>query len=212
MNFNEIIKQFCRTNTVDEQPPSFGDTDEETHKKKQMINNALAEIFSEEWNFRKDVTTFQTVAGQSIYDMPLGIIEKQGVRVDGVTYPLVNEKAPYNLTTSNGLPNRYYVQGSKLVLYPTPTDVRTVTVHYLNLMSGLSESGVPQIGLTLETDVPNIPETFHNLVVMKAELFYMRDKSTKNTAQAKADVQKRISQLTDLDRGTLEASPIITFG
>ena len=212
MNFDGLIKSFCRTNTVDEQPPSFSATDEETYKKKQMLNNALSEIFCEEWNFRKSVMTFQTVDGQSAYDMPLGIIEKQGVKVEGVTNPLTFESAPYSLDNSSGTPSRYYIQGDKLVLYPTPTDARTVTVHYLNLMSGLSESGTPQIGLTLETDVPNIPETFHDLIVKKAELFYMRDKSTKNTVQAKADVQKRISQLTDLDRGTLEASPIITFG
>ena len=212
MNFYDIIKSFCRTNTVDEQPPSFSATDEETLKKKQMLNNALAEIFCEQWNFRKDSTTFQTVAGQSIYDMPAGIIEKQGVRVEGVTYPLTNEKSPYNLATSSGLPNRYYVQGSKLVLYPTPTDVRTVTVHYLNLMSGLSAEGIPQIGLTLETDVPNIPATFHDLIVSKAELAYIRDKARKNQPIAAANVQKRINQLIDLDRGTLEASPIITLG
>lgn len=209
MNYGQILIQLCRTNTVDEQPPSFSATDEETLKKKQMINFALSEIFSEEWNFRKDLLTFSTVAGQGSYSMPSGIIEKQGVRVEGVTYPLSNEKAPYNLPIANGLPRSYYVQYPNLVLYPTPTDVRTATVHYLNLMSGVKADGTLRIGLDLETDSPNIPEVFHDLIVKKAELIYMRDKATKNTAQARADVQKRINQLTDLDRGTLEASPCI---
>ena len=183
MNYFDLIKSLCRSIALKKRPPtSFNDTQETMYKYKQLITNALADIFSEEWNFRKDILTFQTVAGQSSYDMPLGIIEKQGVRVVGVTYPLNNEKAPYNLTTSNGIPNRYYVQGSKLVLYPTPTDARTVTVHYLNQMSGLSADGTPQVGLNLETDVPNMPVTFHDLIVKKAELAYMRDKATKNNA------------------------------
>lgn len=213
MNFYELIKSLCRSTALKKRPPSsFSQTDETMYKYKQLINKALAKIYSEEWNFRKDLTTFQTVAGQSIYVMPAGLIEKQGVRVEGVTYPLANEKSPYNLATSSGTPNRYYVQGSKLVLYPTPTDARTVTVHYLKLNSGLSETGTEQIGLNLETDKPNIPETFHDLVVCEAELLYMRDKQTKNLAQAKLDAQTRRNQLIDLDRGTLEASPMIALG
>lgn len=213
MNYFEIIKSLCRSMALRKRPPSmFSIETEEMHKYKQLINNALNEIFSEEWNFRKDVITFITVAGQSIYDMPAGIIEKKGMKIEGVSSPLLLIQNPYELDTSSGTPQGYYVQGSKLVLYPTPTDVRIVTVHYLNLMSGLSAEGTPQIGLNLETDKPNMPETFHDLVVKKAELSYMRDKATKNNVQARIDVQKRINQLTDYDRGTLEASPIITLG
>lgn len=202
MNYGQILIAFCRTNTVDEQPPSFSATDSETLKKKQHINNALAEIFSEEYNFRKDILTFQTVVGQSSYDRPNGTICKDGVVVNGYTY---------QYSTSN-VYRSYKLVGSKIVLYPVPTAVQTIEVTYLILNSALSADGTPQIGLNLETDKPNIPETFHDLIVKKAELFYMRDKPTKNNVQAKADIQKRISQLIDLDRGTLEASPIITFG
>jgi len=211
MNYGELIQSFCRTNTVDDMPSSFSATDEDSLKRKQIINNALAEIFCEQWNFRKDIITFQTVAEQSIYDMPIGIIDKQGIRVDGIRNPLKLITNPYEMETLNGNPWGYYVQGSKLVLYPIPIDARTVTVHYLILNSALSADGTPQIGLNLEADVPNIPLTFHDLIVKKAELFYMRDKPNKNNAQAKADVQKRISQLIDLDRGTLEAHPIIVM-
>ena len=212
MNFYELIVNLCYPTGVGEAPPaSFDDTDEEPIQYKQYINQALNEVFSEEWNFRKDLVTFQTVAGQSSYDMPAGIIEKAGVRVEGVSYPLTNQKQPYYLEEKSGLPCSYYVQGSKLVLYPTPTDIRTVTVHFLNLMNALSADNTPKVGLTLETDKPNIPEVFHDVIVRKAELIYMRDKANKNNAQARLDAQKRINQLTDLDRGTLDASPIITF-
>lgn len=202
MNYGQILTELCRINTVDEQPPSFSATDEETQKKKQLINSALAEIFSEEWNFRKDILTFQTVIGQSSYDRPIGTICKEGVLVNGYLYE-------YN---TENVYRSYKIVGSKIVLYPVPTEVQTVEITYLKLNSGLSADGTPQIGLNLETDIPNIPETFHDIVVKKAELFYMRDKPNKNLTQAKADLQKRMNQLVDFDRGTLEANPIITFG
>ena len=210
MNFYDLIKKLCYSTGVNSRPPNtFGDTQTATIKYKQFLNDALAEIFSEQFNFRKDTLTFSTVAGQSEYTKPVGIIEKLGVRVTGVTNPLTHEKTPYDLQTLSGLPSKYYIQGSKLVLYPTPTDVRTVTIHYLNTMSGLSASNVPQIGLTLETDAPNFSEQFHDLIVLKAELIWIRDKGTKNIPALEKRIQKRINHLIDLDRGTLENSPII---
>jgi hypothetical protein len=210
MNYKQILDSSFRTKGVSEIPPtSFSDTRQETIEMKQLIQNSLDDIFSEVWNFRKSTMTFQTVAGQASYDMPLGIIEKSGVSVEGNTYPLVNEKQPYSLTAQSGTPQRYYVQGDKLVLHPTPNAVKTVQIHYLNLMLGVDVDGELKERMELETDSPNIPSRFHDLIVRKTELAYMRDRSDKNNAQAMADVKKRISQLTDLDRGTLEASPII---
>jgi len=210
MNYFQGLIAVYRTVAVDNTPPiSFSDTDVELEKIKQLWQLALSSIFCEQWNFRKDLMTFQTVAGQASYDMPVGIIEKSGVSIAGNTYLLINEKAPYSLTVQSGVPQRYYVQGSKLVLHPTPTDARTVNVHYLHLMQAKDESGNLKAKMELETDVPNIPEQFHDLIVSKTELLYMRDTATRNSAQLKEDIKKRISQLTDLDRGTLEASPII---
>lgn len=202
-NFYDLIKQLCRSQALRKEPPSsFSENNEENTRYKQLINEALSEIFSEVWNFRKDITTFQAIAGQSSYDRPNGTICDEGVVVNGDTYK-------YSLTNAY---RSYKIVGSKIVLYPTPTDVQTAEITYLTRNSALAADGTPQIGLKLETDSPNIPEDFHDLIVKKAEMFYMRDKPNKNNAQAKADVQKRISQLIDLDRGTLEASPIITFG
>ena len=210
MNYKQILDSSFRTKGVSEIPPtSFSDTRQETIEMKQLIQNSLDDIFSEVWNFRKSTMTFPTVAGQASYDMPLGIIEKSGVSIEGNTYPLVNEKMPYGLTVQSGTPTKYYVQGDKIVLHPTPNSVKTVQIHYLNLMQGVAVDGTLKEKMELETDSPNIPSRFHDLIVRKTELAYMRDRSDKNNAQAMADVKKRISQLTDLDRGTLEASPII---
>lgn len=204
MNFNELIQDFYRTDSVNDIPPVFTDTNEEYLKNKRMINLALEEIFNEDWNFRKTILTFQTVVGQSAYPMPAGIIEKKGVKIgDNV---LTLESDPYALNTDSGTPTKYYVYGSNLVLYPTPDETTTVTVYYLTSMSGLTAIGTPRVGLSAETDAPNIPENFHDLVVRKAELIYMRDDPKTNNAQAMADVQKRINQLKTLDSGTLEAS------
>lgn len=201
MNYGEILTEFCISNTVDENPPVFSSTDRKTLKYKKHINDALAEIFSEEWESRKDILTFSTIVGQNSYDRPNGTICKGGVVVNGDTYQY-SEADIYK---------SYKLVGSKIVLYPVPADVQTVKITYLILNSALSESGVPQIGLKLETDKPNIPETFHDVIVKKAELFYMRDKPNKNNAQAIKDIEKRINQLKDLDKGTYEASPIITL-
>lgn len=210
MNYKQIRDAVYRTKAVSQNPPtSFDSTLQEDIEIKQLIQNSLDDIFSEVWNFRKSTMTFQTVIGQASYDMPLGIIEKSGVSIEGNTYPLVNEKAPYSLPIQSGTPTKYYVQGDKLVLHPTPNAVKTVQVHYLNLMQGVDAEGNLKEKMELETDSPNIPSRFHDLIVRKTELAYMRDRADKNNAQAMIDVRKRINQLIDLDRGTLEASPII---
>src|ERR1035437_8164818 len=103
MNYFQLIQNLCYTAGVAEDPPIFfNDTDEETIKYKQHINQALAEIFAEEWNFRKDILIFSTIPDQAFYDMPAGIIEKKGIKIDGVTYPLPNEQDPYSLIAQSG--------------------------------------------------------------------------------------------------------------
>lgn len=208
MNYYDILKSLCRTTGVKKTPPTtFSDTSETTQKLKQYINNALADIYSEEWNFRKTSTTFSTVAAQSEYTLPAGVIEK--IKIGDTILKCISD--PTSLTESSGSPTGYYVYGTELVLYPTPNAVETVTVYYMKNNSGLNSGGVEQIGLAEETDLPNFSVLFHDLVVKKAELIYIRDKNNKDKVKAESEAKRRIAQLVTLDRGTLESAPTITL-
>ena len=84
MNFYDLMKHLCYAVGVqNDTPMSFNDSDEETYHYKQYLNDALADIWSEDWNFRKANMTFNTIVGVANYTRPQGIICQNGVSIDG---------------------------------------------------------------------------------------------------------------------------------
>jgi len=210
MNYFEILTQFCRTNTVDEQPPAFSASDEETYKKKQMIKDANAHIVQyTDWKFRNKKPSMPTVIGQKEYDLPLGTI--QGVYLNGSKLAFIEDELL--LQECSGKPSGYYVnrEDNKIGFDKTPDSVYPIIVKYKTDNQAVTADGTQKLNLELETDTSIIPEQYQNIIVMYAELLYMRDKSTKNQTDAKANYRNRLTELMTYDRGTLEASPTIVM-
>ena len=126
------------------------------------------------WSFMKDSTYFNTVPGQEVYTPAevfinsnpdfLGVYLEEGMfhenrlipYVEAADYPFIDNTDEGQLFWWTDVPSNNYL---KLSL---PDDVYRIDVYY---------SRNPQI-LTLPTDVPNLPERFHQLITYKAlELF-----------------------------------------
>lgn len=125
--------------------------------------NAINEATTLIWNYdpespiRNAQTTFDTVIGQSDYPMPIGEIQKGGVKVAGNSTPLEFEIDKNYLADTSGTPCKYYIEGDDIVLHPTPSEVKTVTVKYLAEYPVKAADTTTKDFFDAATDVLNIP-------------------------------------------------------
>lgn len=101
------------------------------------------------------------VAGQRAYQLPDEVVEVERVELDGKKIPqttlqMVDQEDAYN-TSASGVPDRYYVWGNKIYLYPTPTEEGTG-----NLDIWFSKTPALMVN---DTDLPEIPSTMHTTMV-----------------------------------------------
>ena len=126
------------------------------------------------WSFMKDSTYFNTVAGQETYTPSevfvnsdpayLGVYLKEGMFYDNLLIPyLEGEDFPYVDNTEQGQLRWWTaIPSNNNLKLSLPDDTYRIDVYY---------SRNPQV-LTLPTDVPLLPERFHQLITYKAlELF-----------------------------------------
>jgi hypothetical protein len=132
------------------------------------INRSFWEITAKfEFKEKEGSYTFNTVDGTSEYNVPVDIEALQGLSIvqsDGYTNSDLNrmEQSHYqNVITSNpearAIPERYYREGNKIILYPTPNDARTVTVKYLKTLPDLLANGSVVL-----------PQEWHELILFGA--------------------------------------------
>ena len=138
-----------------------------------------------EWNWMRRSVQFTTIAGQKEYDpeaapMSLtdfgnwvprtfrvyqdGLIGNQLDLAHWQSYELFRDSYLIgSLATEASRPNDVVISPSKsIILYPTPVDTSfTVTADYYSK---------PQV-LALDTDEPNMPEQFHEVILYRALMF-----------------------------------------
>lgn len=103
-----------------------------------------------------------TVAGQPMYDVPAGTL-----RVLGVSYPVEAQRLePLDLRAldvvevgATGRPTGYVFTGTKLVFTPTPDAAYTLELDTI--------SAAPK--LVADSDVPALPEEYHDVLVTYAQ-------------------------------------------
>jgi len=108
------------------------------------LNKAVTEIlYSFPFSFRERTHVLFTIPKMKSYDMPKGLILKSNsdeyyVKINSKPLKLI--KDPFSLDEKYGIPQGFYIRGSKLVLYPTPMEKFIVTVDYLTLAVGENNS------------------------------------------------------------------------
>jgi acyl carrier protein len=117
-----------------------------------LINRSLWEV-TDKFNFKEKegLTSFSTVEGTAEYDLPTVVSTFEAVQVVGYTDPdtdqrvLLTEK-PWHWylqnhntdETARGKPEYFLRKGSELWLYPTPDDIYSISLHFLQSLSDLS--------------------------------------------------------------------------
>ncbi len=131
------------------------------------LNKAILEIYSSyEFPFRERTHLILTVPHINEYDMPNGLIkrDKAGnylVKSNSALLKLI-EKPSFEKTCCD-IPESFYIQGDKIVLYPTPCVKTLVTIDYLTLVIGETASGEEIYTLKNSNDKLMVPAHLETL-------------------------------------------------
>lgn len=164
----------------------------------------------EVWPFRESTGTLATVAGTQEYDLSNNFsdIDEQNiisVAIQGDS----NSKLPYwpynKLRASEpdfdyytqGLPERYYLKGGKIGLWPNPGAVYSIAIDYFSVPTELSA----------DADTPSIPIAYREALVQYA-LSLEHDYNNDPDLAQKA--MNRYEQIVTLARNNLLVQPIDT--
>lgn len=124
------------------------------------INDAYLEFFEAVWSTREATSTLAFAANDRFKALPLGVYSINWARKNGESitlqklYRWADAAARFSLDVS-GEPVAYLEWGGNLYLFPRPSSAYTAEIAYL---------GVPPI-LASDTDLPDLPETYHPALV-----------------------------------------------
>lgn len=173
------------------------DSDIDTSFLNDVINEVYFTIINDSrtfWKFMQETVTFNTIVGTSDYAKSIIAPDIDTIydlhHNDGQLKSLnKREIDQFNYKGNvNGIPTRYIEWDSMITLYPTPSDVRTVTVRYYK----------EPVELTLDTQEPLIPRKFQDILVVGAAMvFYEMDEDSTRYDRAVPKFQKMIKDMLE---------------
>lgn len=185
---------------------------------KNAINRALMQIWNEvdNWDFRYKKTTFSTEAGVADYALPVGagFIKENGVKIEGNNTPLIYEPNHELLNPLSGNTTKYWIEGGDIILYPTPTSVKTVTLKYRNNYPVITVSTVEQDFFVNATDTLNITrceKEFIDCLGHYTNLLLNADPTDEDYAEHNKNYIRALAILKQVDRGAVDNFSSLTF-
>ena len=173
------------------------------------LNKAISEIlYSYHFNFRERTHILFTIPNIKSYSLPKGLIKKDStgeycVKIN--SRPLKFIKNNLLLEEKQGIPEGFYIRGSKLVLYPTPSEKFIVTIEFLTLAIGENKNEEEIFVLKNEDDTILIPEhleeIFKNAVISRAMLNTISSESDENYSAYKKQSEIAYKQLVKYSKG-----------
>ena len=173
---------------------------------KISINKAISYLWNYyPWSFRLAKSSFKTRQDKSNYPHPDGLLVKK--TMSGTTkYAIKYDKtfleyAPdYELLDeATGEPEKFYIEGDYIYIYPTPDDAYTIKLSYLLAPYGLTEDEEPIYELQEENDYINIPEKyevmFKNCLISLAMMYAIADESDENYSGYKKQYEDALNIL-----------------
>ncbi len=175
------------------------------------LNKAITEIlYSYPFSFRERTHIIFTIPKIKSYDIPKGLIlkDKQGVcsiKINGRNLKLISN--PFSLEDKLGIPYGFYIRGSKLVLYPTPSEKFIVTVDYITLAVGENSASEEIFTLKNADDIILVPEyleeMFKNAVISRTMLNSISSESDENYSAYKKQSETYYKQLVKYSKGVV---------
>ena len=173
------------------------------------LNKAVTEIlYSYPFSFREKTYLIFTAPKIKTYTVPKGLIlkDKRGVySVKINTRPLKLISEPFSLKEKQGVPEGFYIRGSKIVLYPTPSEKFIVTIDYLTLTIGENSNEEEIYTLKNADDIILIPahleEIFKNAVISRTMLNSIASEGDENYSAYKKQSETAYRQLVKYSKG-----------
>lgn len=131
------------------------------------INKAAAEIlYSYPFSFRERTHVIITIPNIQEYSLPSGIIKRNSenehcIKINSQALKYLKEKKNDNNT---GIPEEFYIQGDKLILYPIPKEKSIITIDYITLAIGENKEGEEIFTLKDDTDTITVPSHLEELL------------------------------------------------
>ena len=173
------------------------------------LNKAVTEImYSYPFSFRERTHVIFTTPKIKNYSIPKGLIMKDkdgiySVKINSRPLKLINNSL--FLADKEGVPEGFYIRGSKLILYPTPGEKFIITVDYLTLAVGEDKNGDEIFALKNEDDIINIPEYLENIfkyaVISRTMLNSIASEGDENYSAYKKQSEISYRQLVKFSKG-----------
>ena len=200
-------------NTAASQEWAMYDNDAETQAELEEsliidLNKALMEIlYSHPFNFRERTHVLFTHPKFNSYDVPKGIILKDDLGNYKIRINSKYLKKLESIPTDNkiGIPEYFYIQGSKINFYPTPIEKRIITIDYLTLAIGESSSGEEIYSLKNSTDSLYVPvyleELMKEAIITRTMLNTIASETDENYSAYKKQADSAYKLLVKYSKG-----------
>ena len=173
------------------------------------LNKAITEIlYSYPFNFRERTHVLFTIPKLNSYPIPKGIIKKNAgdefcVKINSKPLKLI--KDTFSLDAKQGIPEGFYIQGSKIILYPTPNEKFILTIDYYTLAIGENNKEESIFLLQNADDVISVPPhlegIFTNAVISRTMLNSISSESDENYSAYKKQSEIAYKQLVKYSKG-----------
>ncbi len=173
------------------------------------LNKAVTEIlYSYPFSFRERTHIIFTVPKVNSYPLPKGLIQrnKNGdccVKIN--SRPLKLIKDIFLADDKQGIPEGFYIRGSKIIFYPSPVEKFVVTIDYLTLALGEDKNGDDIFTLKNDDDIISVPEyleeIFKSAVISRTMLKSISNESDENYSAYKKQSEISYRQLVKYSKG-----------
>ena len=172
------------------------------------INKAVTEIlYSYPFNFRERTHIMITVPNINSYKLPAGIIMKDEngdycIKINSKPLKLLKNKPS---GSKFGIPESFYIQGDKIILYPVPIAQSIITIDYITLAIGENAAGEEIFALKDDTDTITVPthleELLKNAIIARTMLNSIASEGDENYSAYKKQSEVAYRQLVKYAKG-----------
>jgi hypothetical protein len=173
------------------------------------INKAILDIYaSYDFPFRERTHMILTLPKMDAYNLPSGLIKqnKKGQYLVKYNANLLKYiENPFELEMKTGIPEGFYIQNDKIVLYPIPLEKGIVTIDYMTLSIGENAKGEEIFSLEKDNDILSIPVHLESLmkeaIITRTMLNTIASESDENYSAYLRQADKAYKLLIKYSRG-----------
>ena len=168
------------------------------------VNNGLNKIANDLPIFESSQTS-TTIAGTSVYALPLDVMNLIGVRLDTVFLSKIEFSQAQQMKSgetagATGAPSYYHTYGNNLHLYPTPSLAQTLIIFY--------EAYPTKVAVA--TDKLRIPDRYYELLChyVLTRAYELDENPSMMTAKMNA-YDAEYKKLSEVDKDTAGSFPVV---